>query len=410
MPRRELHEVAVIGAGPAGAIAAALLHRQGVGTLVLEAQHFPRFSIGESLLPHCMLQIDQAGMTAAVESAGFQRKDGARFARGNLSATFDFTSKFGAGPGTTFEVKRADFDQLLADEAARQGVEIRYGHRIEAVRLGDEPLLSVATDQGERFEVQCRFILDASGFGRALPRLLGLERPSDFPLRAALFTHLEDRISAPDYDRNKIFISVHPEEQGVWYWLIPFSDGRASLGVVAEPRHLQRPGQDPAGALQMLAGEEPSLARLLAGAAYDSETQTLAGYAANVSALWGPGYALLGNAGEFLDPVFSSGVTIAMQSAGLAAPLVARQLGGGAVDWEREYAAPLKAGVDTFRVFVEAWYDGSFQDVIFAPRQNPEIRAMLCAILAGYAWNLDNPYVAQTRRRLKALVALCRGR
>jgi flavin-dependent dehydrogenase len=134
----------------------------------------------------------------------------------------------------------------------------------------------------------------------------------------------------------------------------------------------------------------------------------ISGYSCNVKSLWGQGYALLGNAGDFLDPVFSSGVTIAMKSASLAAPLVDQQLRGAAVDWETAYAQPLRLGVETFRTYVTSWYEGGFQDVIFADNGQPDIRAKISSILAGYAWDTSNPLVKESRRRLNALVELCR--
>jgi flavin-dependent dehydrogenase len=124
--------------------------------------------------------------------------------------------------------------------------------------------------------------------------------------------------------------------------------------------------------------------------------------------LFGPGYALLGNAGEFLDPVFSSGITIAMKSASLAAGVLDRQFNGQAVDWQREFAEPLQKGVDTFRTYVTAWYEGGLQDVIFYGQQQPNIKAMICSILAGYVWDESNPYVKNSQSRLNTLVELCR--
>jgi flavin-dependent dehydrogenase len=134
------------------------------------------------------------------------------------------------------------------------------------------------------------------------------------------------------------------------------------------------------------------------------------GYAATVTRLHGRHFALLGNAAEFLDPVFSSGVTIAMKSASLAAQVLGRQLKGESVDWEREFADELNYGVETFRNFVAGWYDGSLQDVIFFPRQQSNIRGMICSILAGYVWDRENPYTGpQSGRRLRALAEICRG-
>ncbi len=151
----------------------------------------------------------------------------------------------------------------------------------------------------------------------------------------------------------------------------------------------------------------PSLRQLLAHARWDTPARQIVGYSANVKSLWGPGYALLGNAGEFLDPVFSSGVTIAFKSASMAAALLQRQFAGEAVDWQSEYAVPLKKGVDTFRAFVESWYSGAFQRIIFRDGHLPEIRRMICSILAGYAWDQSNPYVRETQRRLATLEEIC---
>lgn len=406
------YDVIVIGAGPSGSVAASLLHQEGKRVLVLEKQHFPRFSIGESLLPCCMQVIAEANMLDAVNQAGYQFKNGAAFNANGRSTYFDFTDKFTLGPGTTFQVERGNFDKLLADTAASQGVEIRYGQSVEAVDLTHQPRLTISDEQGQRYELSADYLLDASGFGRVLPRLLDLERPSGLPSRTAIFTHIRDNIDSVDmgdyhFDRNKILISVHPDNRDIWYWLIPFSDGRCSLGVVGEP-HLLGDADDLEQTLMRLVREEPRLKQLLSQAEIIREPAKLAGYSANVSTLATDKFALLGNAGEFLDPVFSSGVTIAMQSASIATKCVVKQLNGQAVDWQTEYAQPLMRGVDTFRTYVQAWYDGRFQDVIFYQDPNPKIKQMICSILAGYAWDENNPFVAESERRLNMVVELCR--
>lgn len=407
MPNSLAVDVAIIGAGPSGAIAASLLHQQGKRVLVLEKQHFPRFSIGESLLPCCMQFIEEAGMLDALNAAGFQHKNGAAFRRNGTYTTFDFTDKFTPGPGTTFQVQRASFDKLLADTAQGQGVDIRYGETVEAIELTENPRLTVRNEQGERYQISAQYVLDASGFGRVLPRLLDLESPSCLPPRSAIFTHVEDNISDANFDRNKILISVHPEYKDIWYWLIPFSNGRCSLGVVAEPQLLERLQGSLEQQLMSIVNEEPGLKTLLANAEVVQECATLKGYSANVSRLATDKFALLGNAGEFLDPVFSSGVTIAMQSASMAAKCVTKQLNGEAVDWQADYSAPLMQGVNAFRTYVQAWYDGRFQDVIFYEEPNERIKQMICSILAGYAWDTNNPFVKDSERRLNMIVELC---
>jgi len=403
----EHKEIVIIGAGPAGSVAAGLLRRQGREVLVIEKEQFPRFSIGESLLPQSMAYIEAAGFLQDVVEAGFQYKNGAAFRRGDKATSFDFRDKFSAGWGTTYQVQRANFDQVLAKAAEKAGAEIRFNHQVNAVDVGGErPLLSVTAPDGSSYQLSARFLLDASGFGRTLPRLLDLETPSEFPVRGALFTHVEDHISDASFDRNKILVSVHPEHVDVWFWTIPFSNGRCSQGVVARREFLERYQGEDTERLRAIIAETPTLSTLLKHAVWDTPARRLTGYAANVKSLWGRNFALLGNAGEFLDPVFSSGVTIAVKSASLAAAAIEREFAGEAVDWQADYGAPLKAGVDTFRAFVESWYRGGFQDVIFHQDQSPDVRRMISAILAGYAWDSDNPYVARPAR-LQTLEQLC---
>jgi flavin-dependent dehydrogenase len=405
----EQRTVVVIGAGPAGAIAAALLKRKGHDVLIVERQQFPRFSIGESLLSHCLDFVEEAGMLDAVQAAGFQMKNGAAFAWGEQYSAFDFGDTFSAGKPTTFQVQRASFDKLLADQASAQGVEIRYEQAIIAADFSATPRLQVRREDGSEYSLEARFVLDASGYGRVLPRLLGLEKPSDFPLRQAIFTHVEDRIDHQGFDRNKILITVHPEHRDVWFWSIPFSDGRCSVGVVGAKEHFAGREGDLDACLKEFVAQTPSLHKVLVNAVWDTPARTIGGYAANVTSLHGKGFALLGNAAEFLDPVFSSGVTIAMRSASMAAGLLDAELNGAAVDWQSQFAEPLKRGVDTFRAYVEGWYDGSFQDVIFYPGSAPEIRRMISSILAGYAWDSRNPFVAEPARRLRMIAEVCAG-
>lgn len=403
------YDVAIIGAGPSGSVAAALLNQRGYRVVIVEKSLFPRFSIGESLLPQCMVFLEQAGLLDVVNKAGFQYKEGAAFAWRGKSTAFDFRNKFGVGPGTTFQVERAKFDKLLADTVAAKGVEIRYQCEVLSVDVNaDKPSMQLVDKDGVKSEVSSQFILDASGFARVLPRLLKLDKPSTFPARGSLFGHVDDHISDPSFDRNKILIAIHPQQRDVWYWLIPLGAGRSSIGVVAPSEIIDAVSGDPQQRLQHFVGQKPRLASLLNNAEYVSPVRQISGYASDVSKLHGKGFALLGNAGEFLDPVFSSGVTIAMKSATLAADVLDRQLQGQSVDWETDYSAPLRTGIDCFRTYVSAWYEGSFQDIIFSDYQNEQIRQKICAILAGYAWDESNPFVKESERRLKTLVELVR--
>lgn len=401
-------DVLVIGAGPSGALVSALLKQQGHTVTILEKSHFPRFSIGESLLPQCMAFIEQAGMLEDVQAAGFQLKNGAAFSWNERYTDFDFSDKFTPGWGTTYQVERARFDKVLADAAERAGVVIFYDREITQVEFDAQGgRLQARNSDGEHFQYRGKFVLDASGFGRVLPRLLKLNRPSNFPSRRSIFTHIEDRITAAEFDRQKILITVHPEYRDVWYWLIPFSNGRSSVGVVGETSFFNHFEGNPDQVLRQLIKQDPRLINWLSQAKYDSPVGDVTGYASDVTRLWGEHFALLGNAGEFLDPVFSSGVTIAMKSATLAATVLDRQLQGEKVDWELEFSQPLKHGVNTFRDCVNMWYEGKLQDIFFHEQSAPSIRAQICSILAGYAWDRENPFVRDTRRRLDVLAEIC---
>ncbi|MEX3966749.1 NAD(P)/FAD-dependent oxidoreductase [Paraburkholderia sp. EG286B] len=406
--RREAVDVAIIGAGPSGAVAAALLRKAGRSVLVLERQHFPRFSIGESLLPQSMAYLEEAGMLQAVVEAGFQYKNGAHFVWRDEVSSYDFRDKHTAGWGTTYQVERAKFDELLIGCAAEQGAEVRFGHAVTGMRTGDAPVLEVIDENQARYEVHARFVLDASGFGRVLPRLLNLEAPTGMPTRAAIFSHVRDGLPLDAFDRNKICIATHPEHRDVWFWMIPLAGGRSSVGCVADAAFLDVPQAEREARLRALIREEPTLNRLIGDAPFLMPVNQIGGYSANVERLHGPGFALLGNAGEFLDPVFSSGVTIALRSAHLAVKVLDRALDGAAVDWQAEYDVPLRKGIDTFRAFVERWYTGELQDIIYYPRQTPLIRRMISSVLAGYAWDESNPYVAEPVRRLTSLHEACK--
>ena len=211
-------DVLIIGAGPSGSSAAALLRHKGYQVTVIEKQVFPRFSIGESLLPQCMVFLEEAGLLDTVldhaDQYAFQFKNGAAFLRGSQRSFYDFTEKWSEGPGTTFQIRRANFDDLLAQQAGAYGADIRFGHEVLAVDVAvDHPILTVKDDAGQDYQIQAKFLLDASGFGRILPKFLDLESPSDFPVRRAVFSHIADGIADdPEFDRNKILITVHEKD------------------------------------------------------------------------------------------------------------------------------------------------------------------------------------------------------
>jgi len=397
-------DVCVIGAGPAGSQAAACCHRAGLEVRVVERTHFPRFVIGESLLPLCMDRLEDSGLLAAVAEAGYLPKYGAFFLRGDERAAFDFADQFTAGWDHTWQVPRDDFDRRLADGVRAMGVRIDFGCAVESFVPGARPEVGVLHEDGRRETIRCRFAIDASGFGRVLPRLLGLDRPSDQVPRHALFCHVRGDRRETGREAGRVWLCVHPD--GGWIWIIPLHDGRTSVGLVGDDAFFAGFDDDPRVALQAAITREPNAAERLADAEILWEPRRIRAFAIDVARFHGPGWCVCGNAGEFVDPIFSSGVALALQSATAAADAISRELGGEAVDWDRDYEAPLRADTAVFRAFVEAWYDGRFPAVLFGDAPDPEIRKMICSVLAGYVRDRKNPFVRAPRRKLDQLARL----
>ncbi len=402
-------DVLIIGAGPAGSTAAALLQREGFRLLVVEKQYFPRFVIGESLLPHCMDLLQEAGLLDCVKQQRFMQKNGAVFLRGHETCNFDFSAQFTAGWKYTYQVPRADFDQALANAVTERGLGILFGHGVTAVAFHDaHARATLEQPDGSSRSVTARFVLDCSGYGRVLPRLLHLEEPSRFPVREALFTHVTGDQRPEGREEGKIWACIHPG--GAWIWIIPFSNGRTSVGVVAEPEFFAGYPAQPEERLRAILSSDPSAGPRLAEMKFVFAPQRISGYACAVKQLFGPGFALVGNATEFLDPIFSSGVTLALASANCAAKVLARQLRGEAVNWQTDYADHVMQGINAFRAYVSAWYDGTLHEIFFAAGANPGIMRQICSVLAGYVWDRSNPYAAQPERALPLLSRIVQTR
>jgi flavin-dependent dehydrogenase len=395
-------DVLIIGAGPAGSLMAALLHARGLRVEVVERARFPRFTIGESLLPACLDRLDEAGLLDVVANRGYLRKDGALFVSGDGRRRYDFGNQHTPGHDHAWQVPREDFDHTLATAVAARGVPFAFETTVSEVRVEPSPRAVVENAAGTRV-LEPRFIVDASGAGRVLPRMLGLDRPSAEPARAALFAHVEGDRRPAGSEEGLIWIGV--AAPGAWVWVIPFADGRTSVGVVAEAGWFDTLPADPAEALRAAIALEPNVARRLDGVRFMFPPRRLGGYSVAVSRFSGPGYCLVGNATEFLDPVFSSGVLLALESSARAAPLVAAELSGQTPDWDGDYAAPMARGIEVFRAFVHAWYDGRLPTLFFAPEVLPSIERMICSVLAGYVWDESNPFVRDPEGRITALAA-----
>ncbi len=403
-------DVLVIGAGPAGSTAASLLQQAGLDVLIVEKQKFPRFVIGESLLPRCMDLLQEAELLDVVRDQGFIIKDGAVFKRGDETCTFKFSQQFTNGWSYTYQVSRDQFDKTLADAVESRGVPILWEYGVTKVEFEDNghSVTSLAGPDGDKINVSARFILDGSGYGRVLPRMLGLDEASSLPNRAAMFTHVTGDHRPAGEAEGRIWVCLMDDPDNAWMWIIPFANGRTSIGIVAKPEYLERFPSDPNEKLRAILDTSPATRERLSGVEFVFPVRTIKGYSISAKRLHGPGFALMGNATEFLDPVFSSGVTLAMESANRAAKTLIRELAGDQPDWEKEYTEHLMMGVNTFRTFVTAWYDDLLPTIFFSPRKEEIFQDQICSVLAGYVWDQSNPFVGQSDRAVKTIADACK--
>jgi flavin-dependent dehydrogenase len=390
--KKEKVDVLVIGAGPSGTVAASIINKAGFKVKIVEKMKFPRFVIGESLLPRCMEALTEAGFIDAVKEKKFQEKFGAKFVKNGKVCDYFFADQFTPGWNWTWQVPREEFDMTLAETVEKMGVPVHYETTVTGIEFnGSDSVTTIEDTAGNRSQIEARFIVDGSGYGRVIPQLFNLDKPSDLPPRKTLFTHVVDVNRAMADEPNRITIIVH--QKGIWIWVIPFSNGKTSVGFVGEPDFFKKFEGTNEEQLRALLASEPYLQERMKDVKFAFEPRVLESWSTTSSTFYGEGFVLTGNVTEFLDPVFSSGVTLATVSSQVAAKLVIRKLNGENIDWSKEYTEPMMQGVNTFRSYVNAWYDGTLDTIFFSDNPNLEIKNMICSVLAGYVWDLDNPYV-----------------
>lgn len=396
-------DVLVIGAGPAGTVAAAILNQKGHQVKIVEKQQFPRFVIGESLLPRCLHNLEKAGLLEAVKAQGFQRKNGACFVRNEQEfCDFDFSEQYTNGWEYAWQMPRAKFDQALANEVVRQGVDLSYQESVEGIDFRtDKAVVDILKSTGEQYQIEANFVVDASGYGRVLPRLLDLGQASDFPTRTAFFAHIKD----PNRTIGSELLTEVIDLSKAWTWIIPVEEGITSIGFVGEADFFKPYGStyDETLFQQLLSTHSILQNRYAHNLEFVFSPQMIQGYSVGVKKMYGNRFVLVGNSTEFLDPIFSSGVAFATETGVVAAELVHQQLQGESVDWEKDYVQYIQHGIDVFRTYVKEWYTGNLQTIFFATRKDPSFKKQICSVLAGYVWDMSNPYVKKHRRAVPLL-------
>ena len=396
-------DVLVIGAGPAGSVAAALVQKAGYQVHVVEKEKFPRFVIGESLLPRCMEVLEDCDLLEAVKAKNFQEKFGAKFMQGENVADFNFSEQFSNGWTWTWQVPRAEFDSTLIEAVRERGVPVDFETAVTGIEFleGERSLTTVQRASGEIFQIKARFIIDASGYGRVIPRLFNLDTPSNLLPRKAVFAHVEDPFRGKFEEPNRIIIINYAP--GTWVWIIPFSSGITSLGFVGDHDFFNKVEGDLGQQFETLIQDNLYLNERFGESKKIFEPRKLEGWSTKTEKFFGSGFVLTGNVTEFLDPIFSSGVMFATVSSQVATKLVIKKLGGQTVNWQAEYSDVLKSGVDTFRAFVMGWYDGTLEKIFYHQPQNALMKKQICSILAGYVWDENNPFVKNHSHELYRL-------
>lgn len=419
----------MIGGGPAGSTIATLLAREGWTVALLEKDRHPRFHIGESLLPHNLKIFRRLGVSDALERIGVY-KPGVDFTPedGSGEATeirFDHALEIAEGCDHAYQVRRSELDRMLFEHACTSGALGRTGVRVRDVEMGngEGPILHLEHD-GATARMHARFVVDASGRDALLARKFGLQRRNRDHATAALYGHFRNVPRRPGVSAGNI--SIYWFDQG-WIWMIPLPDGVMSVGAVCNPGYLRQRGGDVVGFFHDTLRRNPHAGARMAGAEAVSEITATGNYSYHSRVLDGPEWLMVGDAGVFVDPVFSSGVYFGMHSAESGAGVVDAVLRGDrrrAARGRRRFRRSVRRGVRELSWFIYRFPAPAMRRLFSAPSNVLGIEQAVISILAGdvygnrrvwwrlrvfrliYAWlslcNLPRAWQARRQRMLNA--------
>jgi flavin-dependent dehydrogenase len=379
-------DVLVIGGGPAGSTAAALLAQRGHRVTLIEKARHPRFHIGESLLPANLPLLERLGVAEQVRAIGMQ-KWGAEFVSmwDGQQQDFRFSDAWDKSMPFAYQVRRSEFDQILIRNAARVGAEVIEGARVCAVDLGSEAApaqVQVQHDDGTAENWRARFVVDASGRDTFLANRLQCKRRNRRHNSAAIFGHFSG--AQRNAGEREGHISIYWFDHG-WFWFIPLSDGATSIGAVVWPYYLKRRGGTLNEFLLATIALCPPLAERLQAAHLISEAEATGNYSYSCTRSHGRNYLLLGDAYAFIDPVFSSGVMLAMQSAfaGVEAIEACLQTPARARSALREFDRLMRHGPRQFSWFIYRITSPTMREMFMGPRNTLRMKEALLSLLAG---------------------------
>lgn len=388
------YDAVIIGAGPAGSSAASILAEYGHRVLVIEREKFPRYHVGESLIPFTFGPLERLGMIPKLRKSHFTKKYSVSFVQpdGKRTQPFYFFKRYDRETvAQTWQVDRAEFDLMLLNHARERGAEVMEETSVETLLQEEGRVVGVAcrNQNGDTFEVRARIVLDASGKEAFASRARGWRLNDPYLNKIAIWTYYQGSKRGADIDEGATTVAFIPEKG--WFWHIPLHNDMVSVGVVAEGKYLTRDGvKDPRAMFEREIDQNLWIKEHLSTGTCTGQFWVTSEYSRHSRHCASPGLLLVGDAFAFLDPVFSSGVMLALKSGVLAGETIHEGLQCGDLSPERfsEYGSQMRRGVENMRKLVYAFYNPefSFKDVLM---RYPEAADQLTDCLSG---DLDRDY------------------